>query len=153
MTHYRGDLIAAAVLAAFGVYIIWVASGMPYVSEVGPGHGFFPLWLGIGLVSFASALMLSPFISAVPDSKSTAQSRQSLIRPLGGWLAVMAAIALLGRIGFVLSFVILTLFLVVVLDRRPILLAMAVAVGLAVAFHVIFVIALDVSLPKPAWGF
>jgi hypothetical protein len=65
----------------------------------------------------------------------------------------MAAIAFLGRIGFVLSFIILTLFLVVVLDRRPILLALGVAVGLTVGFYVIFVIALDVSLPRAIWGF
>lgn len=153
MARDKGNLIAGAVVAAFGLYVIWVAAKMPYVSDVGPGHGFFPLWLGIGLVLFASALMLSSFTSAGTDAKNRTKSWQSLIRPLGGWLAVMAAIALLGRIGFVLSFVILTLFLVVVLDRRPILLALGVAVGLALAFHVIFVIALDVSLPKTIWGF
>ncbi len=48
-----------------------------------------------------------------------------MARPLAGWLAVMVAIALLGKIGFALSFIILTIFLVVVLDRRPVLLASA----------------------------
>jgi hypothetical protein len=76
-----------------------------------------------------------------------------MIRPLVSWLAVMIAIALLGKIGFALSFIILTIFLVVALDRRPALLAVVVAVGLAVVFHLIFVVALDVSLPKTVWGF
>ncbi len=52
MTRDKGDLIAGAVLAAFGIYVIWVAVKLPYVSDVGPGPGFFPLWLGIGLIAF-----------------------------------------------------------------------------------------------------
>jgi hypothetical protein len=66
---------------------------------------------------------------------------------------MMVAVALLGRIGFGLTFVILTTFLIVALDRRPALLAVSVGVGLAVAFHLVFVVALDVSLPKALWGF
>ena len=153
MPHDKGDLIAGAVLAAFGVYVISVAAKLPYVSDVGPGHGFFPLWLGIGLVTFAAALMFASFTSSVRKSQSSKQSWNSMIRPLAGWFAVMIAIALLGKIGFALSFIILTIFLVLALDRRPALLAVVVAVGLAVAFHLIFVVALDVSLPKTVWGF
>ncbi len=76
-----------------------------------------------------------------------------MVRPLAGWLAMMVAIALLGKIGFALSFIILTVFLVIALDRRPVWLAVGVAVGLAVVFQLIFVVALDVSLPKAVWGF
>jgi len=39
------------------------------------------------------------------------------------------------------------------LDRRPALLAAGVAVALSGAFYLIFVLALDVSLPKAPWGF
>ena len=59
MKKDKGNLISGACLAAFGLYVISVASKLPYVSEVGPGPGFFPLWLGIGLMIFASYLMLS----------------------------------------------------------------------------------------------
>jgi putative tricarboxylic transport membrane protein len=151
MIRDKGDLIAGAVLAAFGTYVIWVAAKLPYVSDVGPGHGFFPLWLGIGLVVFAAALMSASLTSSVNKAKSS--SWNSMVRPLAGWLAVMIAIALLGKIGFVLTFIMLTIFLVVALDRRPLSLAVGVAVGLAVAFHLVFVVALDVSLPKAVWGF
>ena len=153
MTRDKGDLIAGAVLAAFGIYVIWVAAKLPYVSDVGPGHGFFPLWLGIGLVVFAAGLMFASFTSSVNKAKSSSPSWNSMVRPLAGWLAVMVAIALLGKIGFALSFIILTVFLVIVLDRRPVWLAAGVAVGLAVVFQLIFVVALDVSLPKAVWGF
>ena len=74
------------------------------------------------------------------------------MRSLAGWVAVMLAIALLGTIGFLLSFIILTVFLIVALDRRPVLLALGIGFGLAMVFYLIFVIALDVSLPRAVWG-
>ena len=70
MTRDKGDLIAGAVLAAFGAYVIWVAAKLPYVSDVGPGHGFFPLWLGIGLVVFAAGLMFASFTSSANKAKN-----------------------------------------------------------------------------------
>jgi hypothetical protein len=65
----------------------------------------------------------------------------------------MVAVALLGKLGFALVFVLLTVFFVAALDRRPILLALGIGVGLAVAFQLIFVVALDVSLPTGWFGF
>ena len=153
MTRDKGNLISGACLVAFGIYIISVAVKLPYISDVGPGSGFFPLWLGIGLVLFASYLMFVSFMSSGNQAKSKSQTWKAGGRALAGWSAMMVAIALLGSIGFSLSFVILTVFLIVALDRRPALFAVGVGVGLAVAFHLIFVVALDVSLPKAIWGF
>ena len=153
MTRDYGNLLAGLVLAAFGVYVISVAVKLPYVSEVGPGPGFFPLWLGIGLVLFASGLMFPSLAASRTQVDHVAGSWTSLGRPLAGWLAIMVVIALLGRLGFFVSFVVLTVFLIAVLDRRPLLVALGVGAGLAVAFHLIFVVALDVSLPKAVWGF
>jgi putative tricarboxylic transport membrane protein len=149
----KDNLISGACLAAFGIYVISVAVKLPYVSEVGPGPGFFPLWLGIGLVLFASALMFASFSPSRSAAKSETQSWKTTARALAGWFAMMVAIALLGRIGFALSFVVLTIFLIVFLDRRPAWLALGVGVALAVAFHLIFVVALDISLPAAPWGF
>jgi putative tricarboxylic transport membrane protein len=130
-----------------------VAVRLPYVSDVGPGPGFFPLWLGIGLVLFASTLIFTSITSLRQGPTKETEAWRLMARSLSGWLALMIAIALLGSIGFVASFIILTIFLTVALERRPALLALGVGVGLAVAFHLIFVVALDVSLPKAVWGF
>jgi putative tricarboxylic transport membrane protein len=149
----KGNLIAGACLAAFGIYVISVASKLPFVSEVGPGPGFFPLWLGAGLLIFASCLMLSSFSSFTRESLSDSPIWESSGRALAGWFGLMVAIALFGWIGFSASFVILTVFLILALDRRPLLLSVGVGVGLAAVFHLLFVRALDVSLPAGPWGF
>jgi hypothetical protein len=104
-------------------------------------------------VLFAAYLMFASVMSTAGAAKSESQSWKGSGRALAGWSAMMVAIALLGSIGFSLSFVILTVFLVVALDRRPALLAVGVGIGLAAAFYLIFVVALDVSLPKAIWGF
>lgn len=149
MTRNKGDLISGACLAAFGIYVISVAAKLSYVAEVGPGSGFFPLWLGIGLVLFSSYLMLASG-SVV---KSEAQSWKAAGRVLAGWSVMMVAIALLGKLGFAVSFVLLVIFLLAALDRRPALVAVAVGIALALSFHLLFVVALDVALPKAVWGF
>ena len=153
MIRDKGNFISAACLAAFGIYVISVAARLDYVSEVGPGPGFFPLWLGIGLVLFASGLMFASLLISRSKAKGESQSWKGAGRALAAWSALMVAIALLGSMGFAVSFIVLTMFLVVALDRRPALLAVGVGIGLAVSFHLIFVVALDVSLPKAFWGF
>ncbi len=153
MALHKGNLFAGLGLGAFGIYVLSVASSLPYVSEVGPGPGFFPLWIGIGLITFGSYLSIASLVPSWNVSKGESQSWSAAGRVLAGWLAMLVTIALLGKLGFALSFVLLTVFFITVLERRRALLALAVAVALAVAFQLLFVVALDVSLPKGLWGF
>jgi putative tricarboxylic transport membrane protein len=152
VTHDKANLVAGACLAAFGIYVITVAFRLPYVSEVGPGPGFFPLWIGVGLLIFAASLMAASLLNS-QEHKPDGSSWTAAGRAVAGWLGLAGAIALFPLIGFSLSFVTLTVFLIVALDRRPAWLALGVGIGLALAFHLIFVVGLDVSLPKGAWGF
>ena len=138
---------------AFGAYVCYGGAKLPYVAEVGPGPGFFPLWIGIGLLIFSACLACAAFAGARKPAANDALSGAKASRAMAGWLALMVAIALFAWVGFGVSFVLLTVFLVVVLDRRPPLLALGVGIILAVAFHLIFVVALNVSLPAASWGF
>jgi putative tricarboxylic transport membrane protein len=153
VTRDKGNLISGACLAAFGIYVISVAAKLPYVSDVGPGPGFFPLWLGIGMVLLASWLILTSAGFASAKTSNEATSWKGSGRSLAGWLALIVTVALLGKLGFGLSFILLTVFLIVALDRRPLRLAVGIAVALTAAFYLIFVAALEVSLPKGPWGF
>jgi putative tricarboxylic transport membrane protein len=151
--RYNGNFCSGLGLAGFGVYVIAAAVKLPYVAEVGPGPGFFPLWIGIGLVLFAALLVASSLAPALNIAEGHTRPWTTAGRVLAGWAALMLAVAVLGWIGFGLAFVLLTIFLLVALDRRPPGLAILVGVGLAVVFHMIFVVALDVPLPKGFLGF
>jgi putative tricarboxylic transport membrane protein len=150
VVHGKGELLAAILLAGFGGFVIYEARGLPYHSEFGPGPGFFPLWIGIGIVACSLFLIGAAIFrggAVIPIS------RLEMVRALSAWLAFGLAVALLPLVGFGLSLGLLTAFLVLVLDRRSAWLAIGVAVGLAVGFHVVFAVALGVSLPAGPWGF
>jgi putative tricarboxylic transport membrane protein len=111
-----------------------------------------PLWLGIGLIVLALSLIAIDL--ARPEPKPTTKSATwPVARTMGGWLALMGSMILLPRLGFSLSLALLTIFLVVVLDRRSLWTALVVALGLALSFYVVFVFALGLSLPSGPWGF
>jgi len=146
----KGELLAAIVLMSFGSFVIYEARGLPYHSEFGPGPGFFPLWIGIGIVACSLFMLCANFFRG---GEVIEVSRVELVRALSAWLAFVLAIALMPLIGFGLSFGLLTAFLVLVLDRRSPWLAIGVALGLALTFHLVFAVALGVSLPAGPWGF
>lgn len=154
MARHKANLISAICLTGFGIYVLFGAAKLSYTAEVGPGPGFFPYWIGLGLVVFALGLMVSSFSSV--DAKNPLPPSHSWLatgRSLAGWLGLIVSIVLFPWLGFGLSFVLLTIFFIAGIDRRPVVFAAAVGVALAIAFHVIFVIALNVSLPAGPWGF
>jgi hypothetical protein len=65
----------------------------------------------------------------------------------------MGAILLFPLLGFSLSLVLLTLFLVAIMEGRTLSRAVMIALGIGVGFHLIFVVALGLSLPKSPLGF
>jgi putative tricarboxylic transport membrane protein len=153
MGREQSNLIAAGCLAAFGIYVFYSGSKLAYVSEVGPGPGFFPIWIGVGRMLFGLYQMLLSLSSARRRADHGVAIWSGSTRALGGWVGLALAIALFRWIGFALSLVLLTIFLLVALDRRSVLHALVIGVALAAAFHLIFVIALGVSLPAGPWGF
>lgn len=150
----KAALLAAVVLAGFGGFVIHGSLGLPYVSEFGPGPGFIPLWTGIGIVVCSLVILFNYFFRGNTGVEETAQaSGLEIARALGAWAVFAAAIALISVAGFGLSIALLTAFLILVLDRRPLLVAVSVALGLALGFHLVFVVALGVPLPAGPWGF
>jgi len=148
----KGDVVAATVLAGLGIFIIRQSLQLNYMSEYGPGPGFLPLWLGVGLI--ALSLPLVYFAIRTPRKSDLEKaSWRSQVRALAAWFGFMVAIVLLKSLGFILSFTLLTLFLVLAMDRRSPLTALSVAVAGALGFYLIFALSLGVSLPVSPWGF
>ena len=65
----------------------------------------------------------------------------------------MVSVALLKSLGFLLSFALLTVFLIYVIERRSFIRAATVGIGSAAGFYLVFQMALGLSLPKGPWGF
>ena len=149
----RSGLVAALCIALFGAYVTYVGSNLAYISDVGPGPGFFPFWIGAGLLFFACYHAIQSMLAARQQNQSAQTSWSGSGRALAGWLAMALSIFLFAWIGFAASFVLLTIFFIVVIERRTFLPALGIGIALALIFHVLFVVALGVSLPAGPWGF
>jgi putative tricarboxylic transport membrane protein len=149
----RGEIISGVVLGALGVYIVSEAARWEYLGPDGPGPGFFPMWYGIAMTALAALLVVQNFMAkgAAPDGKPV--NRREVGRALVTWAGFVASVALLKLLGFVTSFALFTLFVVAGLYRRPLPVAMAVAVGCAAGFYLVFPFALEVRLPIGVLGF
>ena len=75
----RGDFWSGLALAALGAWIVREARGWPYMTEEGPGPGFFPVWYGslmvvlslplgaFGLFAFVEARYRRMHVESVVD--------------------------------------------------------------------------------------
>lgn len=149
----KSELAGAGVLAALGAFVAWQAWDWPYLTPDGPGPGFFPLWIGAILVVLSLVLAGRELRTAVRGRPFETVAWDGAGSVLSGWAALVVSIALLEPAGFVASFALLALFLVRVTFRRPLKQAVAVALGSAVAFWIVFAGLLQVRLPAGPWGF
>jgi putative tricarboxylic transport membrane protein len=142
----RGDFWSGLVLAALATYILAQARAWPYMTEEGPGPGFFPMWYGGAMLLLSLVLVVGTVLSRHgPRAKL---EWGELRRVFACWVAFVACIALMPLAGFVIAFALLTWFIVAVLARRPQPMAIGLAIGMAAVFYVLFDVALGLSLPR-----
>lgn len=147
-----GDIVSGAVLAGLGIFIVSEAWRWEYLGPDGPGPGFFPLWYGLCIIALALALVVTSLVQRAREPGAAVNWRE-VGRALATWLALVACVALLKVLGFLLAFVLFTGIVVAVMYRKPVATALAVAVGSALGFYLIFPLALNVALPTGVFGF
>src|SRR6266540_2799085 len=147
-----GDVISGAVLAALGVYIVMQSLAWEYSGPDGPGPGFFPFWYGVAMVALSLLLIVSS-VRKSGDENEGAIDWPATGRALATWAAFALSIALMNWLGFIISFALLTFFIVAVIFRRSLLTAGITAAVSALAFHLVFPVALSVALPTGVFGF
>jgi putative tricarboxylic transport membrane protein len=150
-TRKSGDLWSGVALAALGAYIVIQARQWEYLGAEGPGAGFFPLWYGVAMLGL-SALLIVSHLRRV-SARGNPIEWVKVGRALSTWFALAVSVALFKPLGFVVSFALLTYFIVAVMYRRPLKTAALVAVASAAGFYLVFDRALGVPLPVGVLGF
>jgi putative tricarboxylic transport membrane protein len=143
MKRFGGDFWSGLALGGLGAYIVSEAARWEYLGPDGPGPGFFPLWYGIAIAALSLALVISSLRSK--DSERIEWAGAG--RAFATWAAFAVCVAALKVVGFFVSLAALTFFIVAVMYRRPLRVAATVAAAIAVAFYVVFPLALGVGLP------
>jgi putative tricarboxylic transport membrane protein len=147
----NGEAISGAVLAALGTYIFVQSRAYDYYTADGPGPGFFPTWYGVAMVVLSLALIVTSIRKGGGEDRP--RDWRGISRALLTWAAFAASVALMGTLGFVVSFALLTFCVVIFVFKRSLLTAGLTAVGAALVFHVVFPVILEVQLPTGLLGF
>ncbi len=140
-----GDFWSGLALAALGAYVVASARGWTYMSEEGPGAGFFPLWYGGLTVVLSLALVLG---AVLKPRKHSHVAWRDVSRAVVAWIAFVVCVALMPYLGFAISFALLTAFVVRVMCGVKLRTAIIVGVAGAVGFYALFDWALDLTLPR-----
>jgi putative tricarboxylic transport membrane protein len=149
----RGDVVSGAVLAGLGAFIIVESRKWEYSGIDGPGPGFFPLWYGIAMVALSLLLMGASFLRSSSGEKRKPVDWSAVGNAALTWFAFTVCVGLLKTLGFLLSFALLTFFIVAVMYRRPLKTATYTAAGCVLGFYLVFPLGLKVSLPVGVLGF
>ncbi len=96
-----GDRLFGPLLAAFGLLVIWGASGLPKVPGVRFGADLLPMGIGIALVAFGLLILLAGLRGADPvldfaDWRGRGRDALAALWSLGGLLGGMALFEPLG---------------------------------------------------------
>lgn len=151
------DVLTGALLAGLGAYIITQSLGWEVVGSDGPGPGFFPLGYGIAISFLSVCLVMSSWMKQATHRQGTPKSLAGNQLGLGlallTWAAFTSAVAVIPILGFVVSLMLLTFFLVLAIFRQPIHKAALTALGCGAGFYLLFPFALGIELPTGRLGF
>jgi putative tricarboxylic transport membrane protein len=156
----RAERVVAVASVLLGLAIVWQAWGMEYITPIGPGPGFFPLWLGILLTGLSTAWLLRALLRADPDAARRFFPPWHGLRRI---LLVVGAILAVGIgmevVGFQLAMFVFVAFVLTALGWRGWWLTAALSFLLSCGIYHSFTRWLDVSLPQASieilrrWGF
>ena len=144
----RRDHIAGGVFVVGGALVLAVSGDLPFGTLASPGAGMLPtlvvtLMMAFGLILLAQARR-SPPLAQVDWT--------DLPHALRVVVVAAAAVALYVPLGFALTIPLLLVTLIILVERRPVLPAVAFSIGATVAVYVLFTMLLRTPLPRGLLG-
>lgn len=129
-------------------FVVWESWNLEYYTNLGPGPGFFPLWLGVILGGLSLAWLVHESIQKEKARDRAFLPPSSGIVRIVSILAALAAMAgFMNLLGFQLSMFLFVVFLLMVLGRQTPWVTVIAALVCSVGVYHLFGGYLDVSLP------
>jgi hypothetical protein len=148
----RRDHLAGGVFLVAGVLVLAVSSDLPFGTLASPGAGMLPTLVVALMLAFALVLL----VQARRSPRLVDVNWADL--PHAGRVAVAAAAAavLYVPLGFALTIPLLLFALIFLVERRPLLPALAFSILAPVAVYALFTLVLRTPLPRGVllglWG-
>ncbi len=122
--------------------------------EYSPGTGFFPLWLGIIFAVLSIALFIdATFHCTGKEEESFLPDKAGRKKNILFVASLFLCIALIGKLGFIITCFLYTLFVLVCIEKYSWQKGIISSFCIVFSLYTLFVLALQVPLPKGFWGF
>lgn len=145
----RSDQFSGLVLVAFALYVAWANRVYPAGTVHVPGPGFMPLVLAIFLGSMGLLIAWGGARSLpLIEMRWTEAKRAVTIL-----LAAVASVYALEIVGYRLTIMVLLVFLMGVIERKPPIMVAVLSIGFAFLSYYVVSDLLLVPLPRSPWGF
>ncbi len=145
--------IVDIVFLALGAFVILLSLDLSYYADFGPGPGFFSFWLGVLLILLAGIELVGlRRRTREPVAEGFFPNRAGLRRILSVVVGLLASLFLLGPLGFTLTILGLSVFLLRMLGRQSWWVTSAVSLCGSFGTFYLFRL-LQVSLPAGFLGF
>jgi len=141
---WLAELMGRIVLLTLGVAVVFFSSRLTYYTELGPGPGFLPLWLGIGLVGCGIYLILDFLRKPVKaEAFLEPRTKQCFIM----FILIVIAFLLLPWLGFPVGFALLAGTAMRVMGKHRLIACGITALAIALGIYFIFDQWLGIPLP------
>ena len=148
----RGVNIAAAlVFLALSAILVIGTWDLAYWSDFAPGPAFAPRWIALAAAILA-LLLLTQELRRPSREPAGFHEAAAWLRVVLTIAAMSAALAAAPWLGFVATVALLTLFVLLAVERRRLLPSLLVAALTTALVHGVFVAWLNVALPKGVLG-
>jgi putative tricarboxylic transport membrane protein len=148
----QGEISLAGLLALFSLYLMYKSTELPigYISGKGPGGGFWPFWLSLGMLLSCAAIAYNWWRGRSPAAVSEEPLMdvfgwRTVALVGGGVVAFVALIPIISMYGAICLFMIYYLRF---LGRHSWLLTLTIAVLLPIALFFFFEGAMYISMPQ-----
>jgi putative tricarboxylic transport membrane protein len=144
----RRDHVAGGVFVVAGLLVLAVSGDLPFGTLASPGAGMLPT-LAVALMMAFGLILLAQARRSPPLAEANWTDLPHAIR-----VAVVAAAAatLYVSLGFALTIPLLLFTLIFLVERRPLLPAIAFSIGATAAVYALFTLVLRTPLPRGLLG-
>jgi putative tricarboxylic transport membrane protein len=141
--------VAGGAFLGAGAFVLAVSGDLPFGTLGSPGAGMLPTLLVAVIMTFGLILLVraqaSPLLAEVDWSDLPHAIRVALL--------AAAAVTAYTVLGFVLTASLLLFTLIFLVERRPLLPALAFSIGATAAVYTLFTLLLRTPLPRGLMGF
>jgi hypothetical protein len=145
----RSDQFSGLMLLALAFYVGWENRAYPIGTLQEPGPGYMPLLLAVSLGILGLLVAAFGGRTAALASLKWGEAGRAIVILVACGVATFA----LERIGYRLTVIVLLVFLLGVVERRPPVAVALVALGFSFASFYFVGEVLHVPLPRSPWGF